>query len=164
MHKIDKNGASRRATEVNCEYCKKLFVTFTAPSRRSRFCSSACSNGRFVNRIKFNCAQCKKEFEKKPSTQSNSKSGLRFCSKACKCKAQRLGGIEAIQPDHYGDGKWSYRARALQLLPNCCNRCGYNKYIEVLEVHHKDSNRANNQIDNLEIVCANCHRETHLVK
>ena len=41
-----------------------------------------------------------------------------------------------------------------------CERCGYNKY-DILNVHHKDRNRNNNNLDNLELICPNCHSEEH---
>jgi len=41
-----------------------------------------------------------------------------------------------------------------------CNRCGYDD-INVLIVHHLDSNRLNNEITNLETLCANCHHKIH---
>ena len=39
-----------------------------------------------------------------------------------------------------------------------CNRCGT---IEKLCVHHKDENRTNNSLENLETVCRRCHALEH---
>jgi predicted nucleic acid-binding Zn ribbon protein len=44
-----------------------------------------------------------------------------------------------------------------------CERCGYNKF-EILQVHHKDHNRENNGLDNLELICPNCHYEEHYLQ
>ncbi len=44
-----------------------------------------------------------------------------------------------------------------------CERCGYGK-AEILQVHHKDRNRLNNELDNLELVCPNCHAEEHYLE
>jgi len=41
-----------------------------------------------------------------------------------------------------------------------CERCGI-KEIKVLLVHHKDRNRKNNKIENIEILCRNCHILEH---
>jgi len=38
-----------------------------------------------------------------------------------------------------------------------CARCGYNEFSCSLQVHHKDSDRDNNNLDNLVLLCANCH-------
>ena len=39
-----------------------------------------------------------------------------------------------------------------------CVHCGRNA---VLEVHHRDGNHANNQLENLETVCKTCHIAIH---
>lgn len=44
-----------------------------------------------------------------------------------------------------------------------CNICGLSKWNEAsipLEVHHKDGNRLNNDMDNLQLLCPNCHALT----
>lgn len=43
-----------------------------------------------------------------------------------------------------------------------CERCGITEWLGsvdnlVLELNHKDSNHYNNELDNLEILCPNCH-------
>lgn len=44
-----------------------------------------------------------------------------------------------------------------------CERCGYNKY-KILQIHHKNRNRNDNSIENLEIICPNCHYEEHYLE
>ena len=44
-----------------------------------------------------------------------------------------------------------------------CERCSYNKY-EILQVHHKNKDRNDNNIDNLELICPNCHFEEHYLE
>ncbi len=55
------------------------------------------------------------------------------------------------------------KLRLLEKRGNSCARCTYNKY-EILQVHHKDRNRNNNKLDNLELICPNCHYEEHLLE
>jgi len=60
----------------------------------------------------------------------------------------------------------SQQALKLKLLRErgeTCGRCGYTKY-EILQVHHKNRNRNNNNLDNLELICPNCHCEEHLLE
>ena len=38
-----------------------------------------------------------------------------------------------------------------------CKLCGYDKHIEILEVHHLDRDSGNNSDDNLCVLCPNCH-------
>lgn len=48
-----------------------------------------------------------------------------------------------------------YREKALKELGKKCQECGSS---ENLVVHHKDKNRANNNIENLEVLCRSCHQ------
>lgn len=60
----------------------------------------------------------------------------------------------------------SYKILKIRLLKErgrICERCGYNKY-EILQVHHKNKNRFNNDLDNLELICPNCHFEEHYLE
>lgn len=46
---------------------------------------------------------------------------------------------------------------------NKCEDCGINKWNEKdlgLELHHKDRNKLNNRLENLAILCPNCHSLT----
>ena len=60
----------------------------------------------------------------------------------------------------------TYRARALDLLPWICARCGREftgKKLRELTVHHKDHNHDNNPPDgsNWELLCIYCHENEH---
>jgi 5-methylcytosine-specific restriction endonuclease McrA len=44
-----------------------------------------------------------------------------------------------------------------------CEKCGLTHWLEkpiTLEVHHKDGNHLNNELENLELLCPNCHSYT----
>ena len=55
------------------------------------------------------------------------------------------------------------KIRLLKIRGNKCERCGFGKY-EILQIHHKDKNRNNNDLDNLELICPNCHSEEHYLE
>lgn len=59
-----------------------------------------------------------------------------------------LGGVSA---DYY-------RRISLEKLKQECHRCGTHKN---LCVHHKDRNRRNNNISNLQMLCKSCHSKEH---
>jgi len=49
------------------------------------------------------------------------------------------------------------------LLEHKCNKCKLTIWLDepiALELHHKDGNHLNNNIDNLELLCPNCHALT----
>ena len=70
------------------------------------------------------------------------------------------------------------RLKAIQHLGGKCSRCGYSKYKEVLEFHHKNPSekdfgisvkghcrsweRVKTEIEKCDLLCANCHREIHV--
>jgi 5-methylcytosine-specific restriction endonuclease McrA len=57
----------------------------------------------------------------------------------------------------------SLKIRILKERGGKCERCNYSKY-EILQVHHKDRNRLNNNLENLELICPNCHYEEHFLE
>jgi len=57
-----------------------------------------------------------------------------------------------------------YRKTAMAFKQKKCERCGYDKYPDILEVHHKDRTRKNGASENLELLCPNCHAEEHHLK
>ena len=113
------------------------------------------------NYTEVECAYCHKKFLKLKSRLKNSKSGLYFCCREHKDLAQRLDSgkeFNILRPDHYGkisDNK--YRENAFRRYEHKCAICGYNEEPKILQVHHIDENRQNNNIDNLIILCPNCH-------
>jgi predicted HNH restriction endonuclease len=59
-----------------------------------------------------------------------------------------------------------YRAQALKLFPWVCGRCARtftNGNLQLLEVHHKNSNHDDNPPDgsNWELLCTYCHEHEH---
>jgi len=42
-----------------------------------------------------------------------------------------------------------------------CERCGTTRDVE-LPRHHKDRDRSNNEIENLEVICVACHNKEHM--
>ena len=110
------------------------------------------------------CAYCGKTFTRTKAALLNSRSGLYFCCRECKDLSQRLSSGEAfndIRPDHYGVGA-NYRDIAFRTYEHKCACCGWDEDIRILEVHHIDSNRENNNVENLVILCAICHRKITL--
>lgn len=113
------------------------------------------------SRVLITCATCGEEKWKAKSKTGKGKNGLNFCNRECKDKAQKIGG--PIAPEHNGRTN-DYRTKAFRSLPHLCNRCGYCKNKSVLQVHHRDEDRTNHELFNLEIICPTCHVEIHTKK
>lgn len=153
---------------IICLYCNSPHNVDHKEINRGygKFCSRNCSSRFRAQSLtppeaNVKCALCNKNFYLSVSKQNNSKSGLFFCCRDHKDKAQRLDGYAAIHPSHYKDGTRAYRKIAFREKPKLCERCGFDKEA-ALVVHHKDRNRDNNTISNLEVLCANCHAIEHL--
>lgn len=135
----DSENRDRIFVEVKCEICKSIF------NRQKRFlsthtCSASCRN--ILNGVSIitKCGTCDKEIK---VSKSRIKS-INYCSRKCKDLSQATG----------------YRLLAFKTYGEVCNRCGFNN-VKALEVHHIDRDRTNNLIDNLEVLCCNCHSIEH---
>lgn len=158
--------------ETFCKLCCKKFYAQAKELNRgnAKFCSKSCSTKNYFSSKTIipncTCTICKIQFYRSKSKQSISRSGLQFCSRKCKEYAQSLkGNIKEIQPKHYGTGKADYckhyRKIAFDYYPHKCDLCGYCKIVDILEVHHKNHNRLDDSIENLQILCSRCHDEHH---
>lgn len=157
-------------TKINCLNCNiEKFVENKEIKRGfGKFCSRKCASAFNRNNLEpptpnVKCAYCQIDFYITPSRAARSKSRLYFCCAEHHDFAQRLDGIKEILPAHYGTGapENTYRRKIFTIRPKTCERCGYNKHEAAIIVHHKDRNRKNDNIDNLEVLCANCHLEEH---
>lgn len=154
-----------------CLVCDTEFEATSSEINRgnAKFCSRRCSHKGRKKPVKkipnVTCAYCQKPFYKNNSKQKKSKHGIFFCCRKHKDLGQKLeNGITEIHPSHYGTGRVddSRHYRSLVDIINC-SRCKWDKIPEILEVHHKDGNRMNDNIDNLEVLCLNCHAEHHFL-
>tara|TARA_Y100000034_G_C6802037_1_gene359814 strand:+ start:163 stop:660 length:498 start_codon:yes stop_codon:yes gene_type:complete len=155
---IDTEGKKRKGVFVKCANCKNLFLTRVDQPRK--YCSVDCSRSGKRKQIELVCDFCDKKFKRQKS-KIKSKSGFYFCSRDCKDKAQRLGGIEAIMPNHYGTAKVADYRKFFESSELVCNRCGYDEFESSVDIHHIDANRENNNRDNLIPLCVCCHRALH---
>jgi predicted nucleic acid-binding Zn ribbon protein len=147
----DKYGKMRDHTEIICNNCgiKFLKATRFLAKCTHHFCSGVC-NREFTrrSRILVQCAYCSKEIIRPP----NKINKINFCSRNCKEKAQsyKSGLLKC------GIGEPRYRTIAFATYKHICDLCGENFEL-ILEVHHIDGNRFNNNKDNLMILCPCCH-------
>jgi len=65
----------------------------------------------------------------------------------------------------YKEKKYFMKKYLLKINNNSCSKCGWNELHPVskecpLHMHHKDGNYYNNFLENLELLCPNCHSLT----
>jgi len=67
------------------------------------------------------------------------------------------------QHPHYQTYKLKKRMLKEGLLENSCSVCNISTWLDLpinLELDHKDGNRMNHKIENLRLLCPNCHSQT----
>lgn len=118
------------------------------------FCSMQCY-GKSLHKT-HPCAICGKTLLAKFNKKT--------CSRECSNKLRIGMNYKLSRPrkDKVRDGR-ILKARLLEMYGPKCQRCDYNK-VEILQVHHKDKNHQNNEIENLELICPNCHYEQHFLE
>lgn len=149
------DGKMRWLWPSTCEVCGGTFLVPKAHLGERTTCSIKCRGLKHRNRVMLRCATCGREFDRRASALSKSRSGLTFCSRVCKDSAQRIEGFQVLHPSHYGDGSGSYRERALRSHGAICARCGYDESIQMLDAHHR--NREGSTKEDLEVLCVWCH-------
>lgn len=94
-----------------------------------------------------------------------------YCSSECANQAKTDNKIklwlEEKESGTLKDGSLSKTIRNYLLKKSnyCCSQCGWNKINPTtgnspLEIHHIDGNYLNNTIENLQVLCPNCHSLT----
>ena len=135
---------------INCEICREDFKVISCRKDTAKYCSRKCYYKSLHNRgsVVVRCACCKKSFRCAPSQHR------KFCSKSCVNKTIRT----RFNPKSPGCALKAMKSRG---LINKCGRCGYDKDVRILGIHHKDRNRRNNHLSNLEVLCPTCHSIEH---
>jgi hypothetical protein len=152
-------GRKRKACQSICEQCNKEYLVDNRRKGKQKYCSLKCRNVGLKRRKIYICSYCGNSFD---SVFRETKHGYRFCTRYCKDKAQKIGGIKEIQPTHYGTGTGiNYRKSYIEELSWKCVDCRISN-IAFLDVHHIDGNRSNNDFSNLEVVCPNHHSLRHI--
>jgi hypothetical protein len=149
------DGKTRRVWPKKCEQCNEIFYAPKHRLDKRKYCSIKCQADANKNRYEVECAMCSKKFERVENKLST-KTGLNYCSRKCKDKAQSTDGIFEARVPHFKDGYHNCRERTIKER-KICEVCGYKNDIKMLDVHHKDRNRKNNLDSNLKVLCVWCH-------
>ena len=144
----------KRNPNIECLTCKKSIYRRPVEIKLGRvFCSSRCYG--IANRREVFCVVCKK-----PILAS---AHAKTCGRSC-ANVHRAGIRYKIgSPKDKVKDQRAVKLRVFAVKGEICERCGYTKK-EILNVHHKDKNKQNNDLKNLELLCPNCHAEKHYLE
>ena len=140
-----------RNPNTKCLVCSKPIYRRPVEIKRGRvFCSQECYG--VALRKETPCIVC--------GTPIQAHENKKTCSRSCANKNRagvhyRTGSLK----DKVKDQR-TVKLRVFATKGEKCERCSYSKK-EILNVHHKDRNKNNNDLDNLELLCPNCHAEEH---
>lgn len=164
---------------VYCKYCGEIIRIKDneqpTKTRRRAFCSSECRiefqrqkmSGNKFNKHKISyCLNCGKEL---------SDCRNKYCNNQCQQDFQYKEYIDkwknGLVNGLIGEYQLSKHIKRYikEKFNNKCCECGWDKINPItgsspLEVHHKDGNYKNNNEDNLELLCPNCHSLTENYK
>ena len=150
--------------QLTCSECKSKFSASGKRADVAKFCSMACYLSSRWHESP-NCPHCAKPVK-----------GRRFCSTKCQ-RAYWLDREHTRVPQRR-KSYWDRKIAVLKALGGKCVHCGIND-IRVLDLDHIDATKKNKpahrnyptairvklwekEMDNLQILCANCHRiKTH---
>lgn len=143
--------------------CSTRKYNFNKKHSLALYCSRECYKNSKQQRVLASCANCGVNVERRNSQFKRSKTGHVYCSKSC--AVANNNRLFKTHTDHplFKTGLSSYRQRKIDSMEKpACEECG-NDIQCVLQVHHKDGNRKNNKLENLSLLCANCHVLKHCV-
>lgn len=160
--------------KTNCKECRKEFEGLRDTNSKNYFCSRSCS-------VRYNN---KKKAKRKPEHKCL-KCGVKINAKRKHCEEHFKEWLEnqckdmtlkeAIYKKHHRSNAYSLirgRARTIakNLNMNFCEKCGYNKHVEIC--HKKPISQFSDDVlisiinspDNLIALCPNCHWEFDNIK
>lgn len=142
-----------------CLVCGKKFFKNGRDSKSwstAKYCCRRCMGLGMRKRVKYNCDYCGKEYEVEPCKLNRKYKN--YCSNECKFKAHQKG--YGLTTDGY---VWIYIGNNKEIkLHRYLMEIKLGRKLKSSEiVHHKDFNKLNNNIDNLEIVNRTKHNKIH---
>lgn len=152
---INKHCQDDNEVKLKCYYCNVEWDTTLEKILKSEFnkCPNSCLEEK--EKQKITCSFCGNRKRRPPSTMKKNKSGFFYCSVDCGNKHKSNRYWEESETSNY-------RKVAFHNQEKKCAVCKWSEDERILEVHHIDSNRNNNQKENLIILCPICHRKITL--
>jgi hypothetical protein len=180
-YKLKSKINENKKDEFCCLNCKKSFTSLKSDNRK--FCSQSCSaifnnikrGDRLIDknenmtkkhdRVFIICNNCDKQHEIKRKEISKPR---KYCSTKCQKDFEKKLRYKQIE---IGENLGSKAVKKYLIFKNGekCMKCGWCEKNPItnkvpIELEHIDGNSENNNLDNLELLCPNCHSLTSTYK
>lgn len=143
-----------RDVEKICQICGVQFLCPRHRQQVAKYCSRTCYYKAMAKKggVELACDICGTIYRRSPSHSH-------YITKTCsyKCRGIATRSASPVSGDFPSVRKWMRRRAMIK----CCERCSYETHPEILVVHHRDRDRTNNDLNNLEVLCPNCHALEH---
>lgn len=149
--------------KIICLNCGDEFIGLIKDRRK--FCSQSCgaqfNNKKYPKRTAINkitnCLNC--------GNVLNKNGQHKFCSKNCNTKYKQKIIFNKIENGDTTLYHMQYKKYLIEKFGNKCMKCGWNEINPItdlipIQLEHKDGNSENNALNNLELLCPNCHSLT----
>lgn len=146
----------KRKPNTLCAVCAVSIYRRPCELERSgnkTYCSSKCYGK--ASRKEHPCIIC--------GTAILASANKKTCSRACS-NTNRAGIVYTGGREHDKvKSQKQLKVRLLRERGQQCERCKYAIH-QILQVHHRNRDRTNNNLSNLELLCPNCHASEHYLK
>lgn len=167
--KLNRNGyycINKNLNEViTCLNCGDEFESLISENRK--FCSSSCSatfnNKSRSNKSEFICLNCGSVINNKDKHKPI------YCNHNCQHEHKRKEIFKKIEDGDTSFNHKQYKKYLIHKHGEKCMECGWNEKNPVtgnipIELEHIDGNSTNNSLENLKLLCPNCHSLTPTYK
>lgn len=172
------NTFKEKKINVVCKNCSKNFLkkqNQINKTKNNNFCSHSCSAS-FNNKLKIkkNTNNIKEIHQKTNCTiqnfclECNKPVKNKYCNSICQNNFRWRNTKKQLENNSYPKNSPKILRRFLkEKYKNTCQKCGLSQWNEKpipVEIEHIDGNFENNKIDNLTLLCCNCHAQTNTYK
>lgn len=160
------NKENRKLKKIKCSFCGDFTEKREAhiKSTKNSFCSPICQSLFYKTGKHKECSYCGSSTYKTNSVINRSKSGNYFCNRSCATSYNNSLYRSGVDHPNFRIDSGTYRKKALKyyglkcMNPNCnLTRSNITFVEKMLDVDHIDSDRKNNSMDNLQVLCVLCH-------